>query len=127
MNLYLLMWGKMEGCLTVGVIEPTEFHKRLKSDQLNLPTVNETKNNLNLVFLGDEAFALSKHFLRPYPQKHLTYGKRIYNYRLSRTRNVSEDAFGLVNSRFRISNICINMAAEKFDILCWQYVLCITV
>jgi hypothetical protein len=93
-----------------GVIEYTEFYKRLKSGRLNLPTSMETRN-LNFIFLGDEAFSLSKN-LRPFPQKDLTYEKRIY-YRLSRARNVSENAFGLVNSRFRILNTCINMAPEK--------------
>lgn len=96
-----------------GVIECTEFYKRLQSDRLNLPTVEETKHNLNFVFLGDEAFSLTKNFLRPFPQKELTYEKRVFNYRLSRARNVSENAFGLLNSRFRILNTCINMAPEK--------------
>lgn len=96
-----------------GVIEYTEFNRRLKSGHLNLPEVTETKHNLNFVFLGDEAFPLSRNFVRPFPQKDLTYERRIYNYRLSRARNVSENAFGLVSSRFRILNTCINMAPEK--------------
>ncbi|KAL6421225.1 hypothetical protein ACFW04_013649 [Cataglyphis niger] len=80
-----------------GIIECTEFYKRLKSDRLNLPTVEETKLNFNF-FLG-EAFSLTKNFLRPFPQKELTYEKRVFNYR-SRARNVFENAFDLLNSRF---------------------------
>ena len=64
----------------------------------------ETKNNFNFVFLGDEDFALSKHFLRPFPRQNLNYERQIFNYRLSRARNVSENTFGLLNSRFRILN-----------------------
>jgi len=96
-----------------GIIEYTEFYKRLTSGLLNIFNVMETKNNLNFVFLGDEAFALSKHFLRPFPRQNLNYERQIFNYRLSRARNVSENTFGLLNSRFRILNTCINMAPEK--------------
>ncbi|KAL6419640.1 hypothetical protein ACFW04_011303 [Cataglyphis niger] len=93
-----------------GIIECTEFYKRLKSDRLNLPTVEETKLNFNF-FLG-EAFSLTKNFLRPFPQKELTYEKRVFNYR-SRARNVFENAFDLLNSRFRILNTCINMTPKN--------------
>lgn len=96
-----------------GVIEYTEFYKKLQSGRLNIPDVSETKNNLNFVFIGDEAFALGKNVLRPYPEKNLNYERRIFNYRLSRARNVSENAFGLVSSRFRILHTSINMNPEK--------------
>lgn len=96
-----------------GVIEYTEFFTRLQSNRLNLPTNHETKNNLNFVFLGDEAFALGTHFLKPFPQKELTHERRIFNYRLARARNVSENAFGLVNNRFRVLNTSINMSPKK--------------
>lgn len=78
-------------------------------DQLNIPDNSETDNNLNFVFLGDEAFALNEHFLKPYPQRDLSYSKRIFNYRLSRARNVSENAFGLIAARFRILHTSIHM------------------
>lgn len=96
-----------------GVIKYTEFYQILKTKSLNLPTIAETKNNLNYVFLGGEAFALGKNFLWPYPQKDLTYEKRIFNYKLSRARNVSENAFGLITSRFRILFTCINRIPEN--------------
>uniref|UniRef100_A0A8C5QRJ7 DDE Tnp4 domain-containing protein n=1 Tax=Leptobrachium leishanense TaxID=445787 RepID=A0A8C5QRJ7_9ANUR len=35
-------------------------------------------------FVGDEAFGLSTHLLRPYSGTHLTVRKRVFNYRLSR-------------------------------------------
>jgi hypothetical protein len=110
-------WKDFRRC----IIEYTEFYKRLPSGLLSIPNVIETKNNLNFIFLGDEAFALSKHFLRPFPQQDLNYERRIFNYRLSRARNyrlsrarnVSENTFGLLNSRFRTLNTSINMAPEK--------------
>ncbi|KAL3222186.1 hypothetical protein MRX96_028922 [Rhipicephalus microplus] len=38
------------------------------------------------VFVGDEAFQLRPDFLRPYPGTRLEDDKRIFNYRLGRTR-----------------------------------------
>ena len=42
-----------------GVLEHTEFMRRLNNGQLNLPDNTETVKNLNFAFLGDEAFALT--------------------------------------------------------------------
>lgn len=96
-----------------GVIEYTDFYKKLLMSQLNLPDNIETVNNLPYVFLGDEAFSLHEHFLKPFSQKELSYRKRIFNYRLSRARNVSENAFGQIGSKFRILHTAINMAPTK--------------
>ncbi|CAH2003188.1 unnamed protein product [Acanthoscelides obtectus] len=96
-----------------GVIEYTEFYRKLLKSELNLPDETETKNNLPYVFLGDEAFSLGEHFLKPFPQKDLNYQKRIFNYRLSRARNVSENAFGQIAAKFRILHTAINMAPIK--------------
>ncbi|XP_044761191.1 uncharacterized protein LOC123318582 [Coccinella septempunctata] len=92
-----------------GVIESTEFYHKLMNGQLNLPDNSFTDNNLNFVFLGDDAFPLQEHFLKPYPQRDLSYENRIFNYRLSRARNVSENAFGLIAARFRILHVPIHM------------------
>lgn len=64
---------------------------------------------MNFVFLGDEAFSLHEHFLKPFPQRDLSYNKKIFNYRLSRARNVSGNAFGLLAARFRILHTPIHM------------------
>lgn len=118
-----------------GVIELTEFHRKLMegichknlfvnkieyqlninnfSGQLKLPENDETENNLNFIFLGDEAFSLHENFLKPFPQKDLSYRHRVFNYRLSRARNVSENAFGLVAGKFRILHTAIHMMDLK--------------
>ncbi|CAH1986970.1 unnamed protein product [Acanthoscelides obtectus] len=92
-----------------GVIESTKFYHKLIHGQLHLPNNTDTENNFNFVFLGDEAFSLHENFLKPYPQRDLSYSKRIFNYRLSRARNVSENAFGLIAARFRILHTPIHM------------------
>lgn len=70
-------------------------------------------NNLNFVFLGDEAFALHEHVLKPYAQRELTHEKRVFNYRLSRARNCVENTFGLISSRFRLLQRAINLTPEN--------------
>lgn len=92
-----------------GILQYTTFYERLIGDKLNLPEKIECKENLNFVFIGDEAFALHKHLLKPFSQSSLNYERRIYNYRLARGRNVVENVFGLISSRFRVLHTAINM------------------
>lgn len=98
-----------------GVIETTEFYDRLQENRLKLPDKENTTNNLNFVFVGDDAFALQEHILKPYPSKNLTTTQRIFNYRLCRARRTVENAFGIMASRFRIFHTEINMKPEKID------------
>ena len=44
---------------------------------------------------GDDAFPLKNYLMKPYPLKNLTLEKRIFNYRLSRKRRISENGFGI--------------------------------
>lgn len=46
-------------------------------------------------FAGDNAFALKKHMMKPYPQHGLTEDKRVYNYRHSRVRRISQNFFSI--------------------------------
>lgn len=75
------------------------------------------KNNMNFVFVADDAFALHKNVIKPYPQRNLTQEQRIFNYRLSRARRTVENAFGILSSRFRVFHTEINMKLEKIDYL----------
>jgi hypothetical protein len=55
------------------------------------------------VTIGDEAFPLSKHLLRPYSADQVSDEEtNIFNYRLSRKLNVSENCFGISVWKFRI-------------------------
>ncbi|KAL6420766.1 hypothetical protein ACFW04_014010 [Cataglyphis niger] len=54
------------------------------------------------IIVGDETFPLKTYLMRPHPGKQLDDNeKRIYNYRLCRTRKV-ENAFGSLTQKFRI-------------------------
>jgi hypothetical protein len=56
----------------------------------------------NLVIIGDDAFLLRNTLLKPYSKVNLTLKQKIFNYRLSCARRVSEHAFGILAQRFRL-------------------------
>lgn len=64
-----------------------------------LPLSNVT---LPFVFVGDDAFGLKPHMMKPYPFQNLSIDKRVFNYRLSRARRLIENVFGIATSRFRV-------------------------
>lgn len=96
-----------------GVFQETAFFQLLNDNKLNLPKNNDNVGNLNFVFIGDEAFALHQNLLKPFPHRDLTHDRRIYNYRLSRGRNVVENVFGLVAARFRVLHTPINVGVKN--------------
>ena len=65
------------------------------------------------VCVGDDAFPLTSFMMKPYPQTGLTEVKRIFNYRLSRCRRISENGFGILANRWRIFRSLIPVAPEK--------------
>lgn len=68
------------------------------------------------VIVGDEAFPLKTYLLRPYPKPQLDDpAKQHYNYRHSRARRVSEDAFGILTQKFRIYQRRIQLNPEHAD------------
>lgn len=81
--------GKNGRLSDVGVLEYTKFHRQLKAIKLNLPHNNDTVNNLNYVFLGDEAFSC----------------------------DVVENAYGIISSRFRIMHTSINMKPKNIYVI----------
>ncbi|CAM1326524.1 Uncharacterised protein at_DN1107 [Pycnogonum litorale] len=65
------------------------------------------------VVVADDAFPLQIHVMKPYPMRSLSHDERIFNYRLCRSRRVSENAFGIWNSRFRIFNNALRLSPDK--------------
>lgn len=68
--------------------------------------------NIPYFFVGDEAFGLHKHLLRPYGGKHLTVEKRVFNYRLCRARRYVECAFGILSNKWRVFHRSINVQPQ---------------
>lgn len=77
------------------------FHR----DELDVPmplVCSVDRPPMPYMLVADEAFQLNKFTLRPYPGRNITEEQKIFNYRLSRTRRVVENAFGIMAAKFRI-------------------------
>lgn len=70
---------------------------------------------LNGIIVGDDAFPLKTFLLKPYSRRQLTREEKIFNYRLSRARRISENAFGILVSKFRVFEKPIPLSPEKVD------------
>lgn len=79
-----------------------------------LPKSNKV---LPYVIIGDEAFRLDKHLMKPFTKLAASSdkSKAIFNYRLSRARRVSENAFGLISQVFRVFYTPIAVKSEVCD------------
>lgn len=67
------------------------------------------------VLLGDQAFALQRHLMRPYFRKKAGDRETIFNYRLSRARRVVENAFGILTTRWRVLESKINASVDAVE------------
>lgn len=89
-----------------GVFSHTTFQECLKNNTMHLPPSSSLpgrRNTTPFVFVADDAFPLSKNIMKPFPGAQIKGSKqRVFNYRLSRARRVSENAFGIISSVYRI-------------------------
>jgi hypothetical protein len=92
-----------------GVLARSAIGRALETGTLNLPDEKSIGGHrLPYVIAGDDAFPLRKNLMKPYPGRGLTKERRIFNYRLSRGRMVSENGFGILSARWRILHTSIN-------------------
>jgi hypothetical protein len=88
-----------------GIFRSSKLGKGLLAGKLNIPphkTLPGTDLMLPHVIVGNEAFPLLPIVMWPYPGARLTDNEpnKIYNFRHSRTRRVSENAFGILTKKF---------------------------
>ena len=103
-----------------GVLFHSKFGELFQKNELNLPLPSSLPNsteNFPFVFIGDEAFALSTHLMKPYSQKNLTAEQAVFNKRLSCARSVVENAFGMLASRFRVLGTNMNLEPVKASVV----------
>ncbi|XP_030763488.1 protein ALP1-like [Sitophilus oryzae] len=89
-----------------GIFRNSLIGQKIINKTLDIPpprSISEGRQPLPYVIVGDEAFPLLENLMRPYPGKtDDSVSRRIFNYRLSRARRISENAFGILVARWRI-------------------------
>ena len=112
-----------------GVFRNSAFNLALSNNSLNLPdpkplsatndpfwvTVGEPKK-IPMVFVAGDAFPLTKHCMKPYGRKNLSDEERVFDYRCSRFRRISENAFGIWSNRFRLFATRASLTPERAEI-----------
>lgn len=107
-----------------GIFKNSTLYKALQEGILNIPPdepLPKRKKSVPYIMLGDDAFALSKNLLKPFPRSRpLNIKQKVFNYRLSRARRVVENSFGILTSRFRIFRKPIGLDVDNVDtvVLC---------
>lgn len=99
-----------------GVLFYTKFWESYQQGTLCLPEASSlpnTTDNFPYVFIADEAFALGKNLMKPYPQSGCNNERKIFNYRLSRARSVIECAFGILRTKFGVFQKAICFEPNK--------------
>ena len=110
--LFLWTFGDMEKADSTAFQESL-LYKKLMERSLHIPNPKPLSDvsltPLPYVFVGDDAFGISEHIMRPYSGKSLTHAKKIFNYRLSRARRFIECAFGIMANKWRIFHRPMNV------------------
>ncbi|KAG5871933.1 hypothetical protein JTB14_022408 [Gonioctena quinquepunctata] len=88
---------------------------------LNIAMENKTIGfSENSVIVGDDAFSLRSDLMKPFSKHGLSDEEKIFNYRLSRARRVSENAFGILAWRFRVFSRPIELKPDTIDRVVWD-------
>ena len=89
-----------------GVQSNSAFGRAIEDNSLSFPPSGPLpgmpSSQVPYVIVGDEAFPLKQHIIRPYPGRNLPESQAVYNYRLSRACRVVENSFGILASMWRI-------------------------
>lgn len=96
------------------IFRKSVLHKKLTNGSLNLPKdaplpYSEQNTCMPLVFVADEAFAMTSNVMTPYSRKTLNNKKSIFNYRLSRAWRYVEYAFGILSNKWHVFHTAIQL------------------
>uniref|UniRef100_A0A915D665 DDE Tnp4 domain-containing protein n=1 Tax=Ditylenchus dipsaci TaxID=166011 RepID=A0A915D665_9BILA len=105
-----------------GIFGKCSFKEALDRKVLNLPEAKNLPGTdvfTPAFIVRDAAFPLRDNIMRPFPGNELDYGKRIFNYRLSRARRVIENFFGILSVKWRVLLSRIETSVEVSDKIVW--------
>lgn len=88
----------------------------LSHNTLNLPkprALPETAMPVPYVLTGDDAFALTRFMMKPFPLTGLSRAQRIFNYRLSCMQRISDNCFVIIANRWRVFRAPILLPPDR--------------
>ena len=100
-----------------------DLNEQLYNNSLDIPesaTLPNTNDKSTFVIVADDAFKMTTRLIKPYSRRDLSQEEKIFNYRLSRARRVSENVFGILANRFR----CFRQPLRMLPDNCISIVLC---
>ena len=84
------------------ILQESNLNKLLNSNTFDKVTRNMGATTVPLCLIGDSAFPLSRHIMKPYPDiQGLTEMQAFYNSKICGARRVIENAYGHLKGRFR--------------------------
>ena len=100
-----------------GIWNRSSLLQGIQDSSIKLPKDEDLPNGeiAPYVFLGVDAFALKTFMMKPFPQKDLTGEKRVYNYRQSRAKRISENLFGILSNRWWVFFTIINLEPKYVE------------
>lgn len=103
-----------------GIFRNSTLYKAIDNGALSIPEDNclpSSSIKAPFVFIGDEAYPLLRHVMKPYARKNLDQSKGKYNKALSRARKTIECAFGIAAAKWRILCKSIETSVETAELI----------
>ena len=103
-----------------GTWNRSSLFRLLRDNRAGLPEPEPLPNDDEPVpyhLVGDDAFGLEPHMMKPYSHRSQVPQERIFSYRLSRARRTVENAFGLLQTRFRVFERSLAVAPHKARVI----------
>jgi len=111
------------------VFRESTLYRGLEKNELGVPgprPLPSCNDPIPFFIVGDDAFPLKPYLLKPYPTKRMgdmasmeqeRRTERIFNYRLSRARRISENVFGILAARFGVFRGAIHLSPDNAVII----------
>ena len=99
-----------------GIYNDSPMFQGIQDETIKLPPPEPLPNDTEdtpYFFIGDDAFPLRQHMLKPFSARYLENEQLVFNYRLSRARRVVENLFGILGARFRCLLHTLEVTPEK--------------
>ena len=115
---YKFRWvdvGTAGSCSDAQIFNTCHLKRKIDDGSIGFPDpapITQGGHDVPYFMLADDAFALKTWLMKPYGRRMLTREERIANYRISKSRRVVENTFGILVSRSRVMMATIELPPE---------------